>query len=57
MSRLAHAVFGAPRFATEKRDLDRKIQLEVGEAKRIQTEKRCTWSEALRLARAQPERS
>ena len=51
MSRLAHSVYAAPGFAAEKWDLDRRIQMEIREAKSIQHQTGCTWSEALRLAK------
>jgi hypothetical protein len=50
MSLLAHACYAARGFEAERRDLDRAIQAEVREAKRIQHEVGCSWSEALRLA-------
>ena len=50
MSLLAHAVYAAPRFEAEKRDLDKAIQHETREAKRIQGQEGCSWTEALRLA-------
>ena len=54
MSLLAHTTYGARGFAAEKRNLDKRIQAEIMEAKRIQKAAGCTWSEALRLAKAKP---
>ncbi|MBS0454040.1 MAG: hypothetical protein JSS14_22280 [Proteobacteria bacterium] len=51
MSLLAHATFGARGFQAERRALDARIQAEIVEAKRLQRELGCTWSEALRLAK------
>jgi len=58
MSFLAHAClmdhpisFFTPARRAERRQLDATIQAEIIEAKRIQQQTNCTWSEALRLAR------
>lgn len=50
MSRLAHAALGAPGFATEKRAAHEESQAIIVEAKRIQRELGCTWTEALHIA-------
>jgi hypothetical protein len=50
MSKLAHATYAAPGFAAEKKVLAEQAQHEVREAKRIQQQTGCTWTEALRLA-------
>jgi hypothetical protein len=50
MSRLAHATYSAPGFAAEKAAQAAQAQHEIREAKRIQRETGCSWSEALRLA-------
>lgn len=50
MSLLAHATLGAPRMEADRRALDARIRHEVREAKRIQAEVGCSWTEALRLA-------
>lgn len=50
MSLMAHACRAAIRMESERRDLDQRIQAEVVEAKRIQQQTGCKWSEALRLA-------
>jgi hypothetical protein len=50
MSLIAHKCLAAPGFAVERKELDKQIQFEVREAKRIQQEQQCSWSEALRLA-------
>lgn len=49
---LAHAVRAAPglRAAVQRKNLDRIIRDETAEAKRIQAQTGCSWSEALRLA-------
>jgi hypothetical protein len=54
MSLLAHATFAAKGFDAEKRNLDRVIQDEIAEAHRVQRQVRCSWSEALRIARNRP---
>lgn len=54
MSLLAHSTFGAPGFKAEKRDLDKRIQFEAREARRLQRELGCTRTEALRLAAKLP---
>ena len=51
MSLLEQTTFAAPGFEAEKRPLDATIQAEIIEAKRIQQQTNCTWSEALYLAR------
>lgn len=50
MNKIAHAVFGAPGFDTEKKDQANQAQHEIQEAKRIQRQTGCTWSEALKAA-------
>lgn len=50
MSFLPHTTYAAPRFEAAKRNLDRAIQDEIKEAKRIQAQVGCSWNEALRLA-------
>jgi len=50
MSFLGDAVYAAKGFALEKRELDCAIRFEVDEAKRIQRQIGCSWSEALRIA-------
>ena len=50
MSRLAHAALGAPGFATEKRAAHEESQAIIVEAKRIQRDLGCTWTEALHIA-------
>lgn len=50
MSRLAHATFAAPGFEPEKRALARQAQLEVQQAKEIQTRTGCSWTQALKEA-------
>ena len=51
MSALDHAIYAAPGFDAEKRALDAQIQHEIREAKRVQAQTGCTWTEALRIAR------
>lgn len=51
MSLLADALYAAPRFGVQKKNLDARIQYEIEEAKRIQAQVKCSWSEALRIAR------
>lgn len=51
MSILAHAIYAAPRFERAKKNLDAHIQYEIEEAKRIQAQVKCSWSEALRIAK------
>lgn len=51
MSHLAHSTYAAPGFEAEKKALDKQIQAEIAEAKRIQQQTGCTWTEALRLAK------
>lgn len=50
MSRLAHAALGAPGFVAEKRAAHEESQAIIVEAKRIQREQGCTWTDALRIA-------
>jgi hypothetical protein len=50
MTRLAHATAGAPGLDAEKRELADIAQHEIAEARRIQTQTGCSWTEALRLA-------
>ena len=45
-----HSALVAPGMEREKRELDRTIQAEIREAKRIQVQTGCTWTEALRYA-------
>lgn len=52
MSRLAHAALGAIGLDAEKRELADTAQREVAQAKRIQQQTGCSWTEALRIARA-----
>lgn len=54
MSLLAHSTYGAPGFNTEKRALLHTAQHEIVEAKRVQAQTGCTWTEALRIAHNQP---
>jgi hypothetical protein len=54
MSILAHATYGASKFDAEKRDLDNRIQFEIAEARRIQQQTGCAWSDALRIAGRKP---
>ena len=59
MSHLAHAtcaVLGvyALKAKAERDAIDHHIQTEIADAKRIQKETGCSWSEALRLAYASP---
>ncbi len=50
MSLLAHATLGAPGLEPQKRALTNHIKAELAEAKRIQKQLGCTWTQALRLA-------
>jgi hypothetical protein len=50
MSLLAHATYGSTDFTIEKKSMSAKAQSEIVEAKRIQHQLRCTWTEALRIA-------
>lgn len=52
MSRLAHATYAAPGLdmRARRKAMAPQIQREVVEAKRIQQQTGCTWTEALRLA-------
>jgi hypothetical protein len=50
VSRLAHATAGAPDLDAEKRALADLAQHEIAEARRIQAQLNCTWTEALRIA-------
>lgn len=50
MSRLAHATFAAPGFESEKRALASQAQIEIRQAKEIQTRTGCSWTQALREA-------
>lgn len=52
MSRLAHATLAAPGFEAEKRDMTATAQLEISQAKRIQQQSGCSWTEALLIAHA-----
>jgi hypothetical protein len=49
MSRLAHSTYAAPGFKPEKTNQKRNAQAEIIEAKKIQKQVGCSWSEALRL--------
>lgn len=53
MSLLAHSTCGAPSFDAEKRAMRYAAQHEIVEAKRVQAQTGCTWTEALRIARNQ----
>lgn len=55
MSLLAHACLMARGFEAERRALDKRIQDEAMEARRIQRQLGCSWSDALRLARQKPD--
>ena len=55
MSKLAHSVYGAPGFSKEKEALFQQIQAEIKEAKRIQEQLHCSWTEALLLAKEKKE--
>jgi hypothetical protein len=50
VSVLAHATYAAPGFDAEKRSLAAQAQREIVEAKRVQAQLGCTWTEALRIA-------
>ena len=50
MSLLAHLIYAAPRMDAEKRGLDARIQFEIREARRLQEQTGCTWTEALLMA-------
>jgi hypothetical protein len=50
MSILAHATAGAQSLELERRALADIAQHEIKEARRIQEQLRCSWTEALRLA-------
>ena len=50
MSWLAHAALGAPGFVAEKRAALKEAQAVIDEARQIQRELGCAWTEALRLA-------
>jgi hypothetical protein len=50
MNAIAHSTFAAPLMTTEKKALDQVIQAEISEAKRIQAQTGCTWTEALKAA-------
>lgn len=58
MSRLAHATYGAPGFGPERKallaELDAQRALEIKNAKAIQEQTGCTWTEALRAAANHP---
>lgn len=51
MSALAHTTYAAPGFEAEKRALAAQAQHEIREARRVQAQTGCTWTEALRIAR------
>jgi hypothetical protein len=50
MSRLAHAAIGTSGMEAGKEELSAKAQLEIRDARSIQSQTGCTWSEALRIA-------
>ena len=50
MNSLAHTTYGAQGFKAEKRALAELAQEEIQNAKCIQKQTGCTWTEALRLA-------
>ena len=52
MSILAHATLAGPGFEAEKRAMAATAQHEVRQAKHIQDQTGCTWTEALRIAYA-----
>lgn len=54
MSTLAHSTYAAPGFDAEKRALAAQAQREIVEAKRVQAQHGCTWTEALRIAHNRP---
>ncbi|MFN3888116.1 MAG: hypothetical protein ACK4MG_14270 [Aquabacterium sp.] len=54
MSAMAHACLAAPRMDAQRKELDLRIQAEIAEAKRIQQQTGCAWTEALRLATLKP---
>lgn len=54
MSKLAHFSASTLGLTTLKKELNKTIQLEIMEAKRIQKEVKCGWTEALKLARIKP---
>ncbi len=54
MSVLAHSMRAARGLEPRRRDLDKEIQSEIVEAKRIQKEIGCGWAESLRLAARMP---
>jgi hypothetical protein len=54
MSLLAHATYASRGFDIQKRNLDRRIKDETIEAKNIQKQTGCSWSEALRIASRLP---
>lgn len=50
MSRLAHALpcpYKNPHYAADKKNLDRQRQLETIQIRRIQQERKLTWSQAM----------
>lgn len=53
MSAIAHATYAAQGFDAEKRALAATAQHEIAQAKHIQRQTGCTWTEALRTAYAQ----
>ena len=50
MNKIAHSTFAAPSMSIEKKALADVIQAEIKEAKRIQVQTGCTWTEALKAA-------
>ena len=52
MSLLAHTTYAARGLEAQRRNLDKQIQAEAREAKRIQRATGCTWARALMLAAA-----
>ena len=50
MSAIAHATLAAPGFDAEKRAMATTAQHEIAQAKHIQQQTGCAWTEALRIA-------
>jgi hypothetical protein len=53
MNKIAHSAAAAPRMTALKKALSETIQAEIKEAKRIQAQTGCTWTEALKAAAKQ----
>ena len=53
MNKIAHSAAAAPGLTALKKALSETIQAEIKEAKRIQTQTGCTWTEALKTAAKQ----